>query len=429
MASELSFEIVVVGAGPAGLAAAYRASQCGKRVAILDDNPSPGGQIWRASGSKPSSSEAALWLGRVRQSPVEVLCGCRVVASERPRVLSVDRNDELLEVRYEKLVLATGARERFLPFPGWTLPNVMGAGGLQALVKGGLSVAGKTVAVAGTGPLLLAVAALLKKKGARISIMAEQAPFLTMARFGMNLLFDFGKLRDAIRLQSQLLGVPYRMGCWPTAGQGGDRLEAVSFTNGSRTWTERCDYLACGFGLLPNIELPQLLGCEARNGAVVVDEMQQTSIPGVYSAGEATGVAGLDLSLAEGQIAGWAASGDSASARKLFVARDKALGFKRAFDRAFVLRPELKQLPREDTLVCRCEDVPFSVLRRYSAWRSAKLETRCGMGPCQGRICGAATEFLFGWPAQSVRPPILPTRVANLIHEESLAESHSPAAQ
>src|SRR5262249_23681607 len=148
---------------------------------------------------------------------------------------------------------------------------------------------------------------------------------------------------------------------------------------------------------VPNLELANLLGCDTSGGSVRVDEYQQTTVPRVYSAGEATGIGGLDLSLVEGRIAGYAAVGWHEQARALFARRSKARRFAAALSRAFALREPLQTLADADTIVCRCEDVPLRRLREHASWRTAKLQTRCGMGPCQGRICGPATEFLLGW--------------------------------
>jgi hypothetical protein len=145
-----------------------------------------------------------------------------------------------------------------------------------------------------------------------------------------------------------------------------------------------------------------------------VDEYQETSVSGVYCAGEPTGIGGLELSLVEGQIAGYAAVGRQTEARQVFPAREKQRQFARTLNRAFALRDELKVLSEPDTVVCRCEDVTLERMRAYDSWRAAKLQTRCGMGPCQGRICGAATEFLFGWGMESVRPPVFPARMESL---------------
>jgi hypothetical protein len=138
-------------------------------------------------------------------------------------------------------------------------------------------------------------------------------------------------------------------------------------------------------------------------------------VPNVYAAGEATGIGGLELSLVEGEIAGLAVANRQHEAKKLFPVRQKQRGFARVLNETFALREELRDLVKDETIVCRCEDVTFGRLKAHESWRSAKLQTRCGMGPCQGRVCGAAVEFLFDWRVESVRPPILPVRVESLL--------------
>jgi NADPH-dependent 2,4-dienoyl-CoA reductase/sulfur reductase-like enzyme len=207
----------------------------------------------------------------------------------------------------------------------------------------------------------------------------------------------------------------YITSCWPVSAQGREKLESVTLRRaGARTWTEACDYLACGFGLIPNVELAALLGCRLSRTGVEVDEQQQTSVVGVYAAGEATGIGGLELSLVEGEIAGYTAGGNTDRAKSLFGARTKHRRFADALDRAFALRAELRGLPQAGTMVCRCEDVSLERLQSCSNWREAKLHTRCGMGPCQGRICGGAVEFLLGWQSESVRPPVFPVQVRSM---------------
>jgi hypothetical protein len=134
----------------------------------------------------------------------------------------------------------------------------------------------------------------------------------------------------------------------------------------------------------------------------------------VYCAGEPTSIGGVELALIEGQIAGVAAAGHANEAAALCSKRRKARQFAELLDRTFRLRAELRSLSLPETIVCRCEDVPYSRLRRCTSWRSAKLHTRCGMGPCQGRVCGPATQFLFKWNLDSVRPPVFPARVETL---------------
>ena len=402
-------DLLVVGAGPAGMAAAWRAAQSGSRVTVVDDNPAPGGQIWR--GGPP---EAQVWFERIRSVDVEVIGGARVFGQPQPGTLLAETNNDICELKYSRLVLATGARERFLPFPGWTLPNVMGAGGLQALAKTGLPIDGKRVIVAGTGPLLLAVAAYLRTHGANVLFIAEQASSMQLARFAVGL---FSKRSQAFKLKRQLKNVPYLSGCWVTEAHGKEKLESVTLVRGAKVRRVKCDYLACGFHLVPNIELAELLGCATESGTVKVDEFQQTTVPNVYSAGETTGIGGLELSLVEGEIAGLAASGKHEAARDLFPFRAKQRKFADLLNRTFALREELKHLPTSQTIICRCEDVTLERLREHHSWRAAKLQTRCGMGPCQARICGGAVEFLFGWRATSVRPPMLPVRISSLIRK------------
>jgi NADPH-dependent 2,4-dienoyl-CoA reductase/sulfur reductase-like enzyme len=406
------FEVLVVGGGPAGLAAATSAAGCGA-VGILDDNPGLGGQIWRGESSE--------WTERLHTAGVEILCGTQVVHQDlKSRALFAEGRGTLFEIGFSKLILATGARERFLPFPGWTLPNVMAAGGLQAMVKSGLPIAGKRVVVAGTGPLLLAVATHLLRHGAEVLAICEQASRNALASFALHLFRQPGKLAQAFALQRELRGVPFWPNSWPVRALGKDALETVVLSQNGETRQIQCDYLAYGFHLAPNTELPALLGCRIRNDYVEVDDSQQTSMPGVFCAGEPTGIGGLERSLLEGQIAGLAAAGRNNQTLELKQRRRNSQRFVQRLERTFTLRPELKALPDDSTIVCRCEDVTHARLVQHSSWRDAKNQTRCGMGPCQGRVCGPATQFLYGWRPESARPPIFPVTVQNLaaIHSE-----------
>lgn len=412
--SRQEFDVLVVGGGPAGIAAAVCAAECGSRVGIVDDNFRLGGQIWRTASGQQVPEELSAWYARLQTAGVTVVSGKTVFHQPEPGVVLAEGNDDLVELRYRNLILATGARERFLPFPGWTLPNVMGAGGLQAMVKSGLPIRGKRVVIAGSGPLLLAVASYLKEHGAVIPVVCEQAPLSKLVRFAASLWQHWEKVSQGLQLRRQLAGLPLATSSWPLSAQGRDSVESVTVLRAGRPETIPCDYLACGFHLVPNIELAQLLGCKTHGGVVQVDDLQRTNIRGIHCAGEPAGVGGVESSLVEGQIAGLAAAGHATDARSLFGARKKARSFARALDRAFQLRPELRRLPSPETFVCRCEDVPYSRLREQTNWRSAKLHTRCGMGPCQGRVCGPATQFLFQWNPESVRPPVYPVRVQSL---------------
>ncbi len=194
-------------------------------------------------------------------------------------------------------------------------------------------------------------------------------------------------------------------------------------TSGSRklrsspVWTFSISKPTCwpsGTTWSPILSWPNCSHCELDRGYVRVDELQQTSVKGIYCVGESTGIGGVDKAQIEGCIAGLAVAGKPDASRRLTPARDRQMRFVRCLADAFALRDELRHLPEADTLVCRCEDVPFRDLAECDSWRQAKLHTRCGMGPCQGRICGAATEFLFGWKAPVPRPPLFPAEVATL---------------
>jgi NADPH-dependent 2,4-dienoyl-CoA reductase/sulfur reductase-like enzyme len=277
---------------------------------------------------------------------------------------------------WKKLILCTGARELLLPFPGWTLPGVTGAGGLQALVKSGLPVKGERIVIAGSGPLLLAAAATATKAGAQVVRIAEQAGLKAVAGFAAQLARWPGKAMQSL----DLFSTAYRTGSHVLSAQGESRLVSVRLRRGASCVEDIvCDRVACGFGLVPNTELGQHLGCAVvtRHGsdALAVDAAQADRL--------------------RPQLTRWDA-------------------FAAALHHSFALAEPLRRLAAPDTLVCRCEDVPQSALAACGGWTEAKLHTRCGMGACQGRVCGAAAQFLFGWTPPAPRPPLSPARIATL---------------
>jgi NADPH-dependent 2,4-dienoyl-CoA reductase/sulfur reductase-like enzyme len=408
--SERPRRVLVVGAGPAGIAAACAAAESGAAVVVLDDNPAAGGQIWRGGEDR----DAARWIARLNACGAEIRYGARAIAPVGTAQILVERDGAAMTIAADELILATGARELFLPFPGWTLPGVTGIGGLQALVRAGLPIEGRRVVLCGSGPLLLAVGAHLREHGAVIEAIAEQAEVARLARFASSLVRWPGKLAHAARLQRAVRSISFMTGAWPLAADGDGRVASVLLRTTQGTHRLACDYLACAFGLVPNVELPAVFGCRVENGAVAVDEWQRTTVEHVWCAGEPTGIGGLERSLAEGQIAGYAAAGTQAKARELFGTRATLHRFSAELAACFALREELKTLATPDTIVCRCEDVRLGQLAAHDCWRSAKLQTRCGMGACQGRICGPAVQVLFGWPKCDARPPAFPASMATL---------------
>jgi NADPH-dependent 2,4-dienoyl-CoA reductase/sulfur reductase-like enzyme len=427
--AERRCEVLVVGAGPAGLAAAAAAAGDGADVLVVDENPRVGGQIWREQRGRGPQPGTRRLVDRALHHGARFLPGLGVFDAPAPdRLRALDRDGRPVDLRAERIVLATGATELFLPFPGWTLPGVFGVGGLQALVKGGMDVAGARVVVAGSGPLLLAVAAGLRRAGARVLGVFEQAPRRAVTRFGLGLWRQPGKLLQAGGLFAGLRGIPRRHDAWPLRAEGAGRLARVSLSVGGRTQDLDCDLLACAFGLSPSTRLAELCGAAVEDGRVRVDELQRTSVPTLHCAGEPTGIGGVEVALLEGRIAGHAAAGREAAARTLFARLRRARRFAAALDGAFALRPELRALPDDETIVCRCEDLRFGAVRGRADARQTKLETRCGMGPCQARICGPALEFLCGFARDRVRPPLFPVPAA--AHAEPCAAATpSPTEQ
>ncbi|HKV50657.1 MAG TPA: FAD-dependent oxidoreductase [Gemmatimonadaceae bacterium] len=416
-------DVAVIGGGPAGIAAASSAAESGARVVVIDQGVHPGGQIWRHRSRDTLTKTARTWVERAERA----LAGDGSVWRAQSTVFDACLGDEILlrltggagdhTVRARRVVIATGARELFLPFPGWTLPGVMGLGGAQALLKGGMTVRGRRVVVAGSGPLLLPVAAALTRAGARVVCVAEQAPLGKAAAFGAGLWAHPAKLAQAIGYGASMAGTRVRFGTWVAAAEGdAERVTSVRFTNGRRAWTIACDLVCVGYGFVPNVELARLLGCDVQRDRVVVDRMQRTNVPNVWCAGEPTGVAGEAAALVEGRIAGLDAAGAEALAasRSLTRARDGWERFGARLTEAFRPRDEVRALAAHDTIICRCEDVRRDALDPAWTVRQAKLYTRVTMGPCQGMVCGAACTSLFGWPAGTVRPPVGGAEVARL---------------
>lgn len=398
-------DLLIVGAGPAGLAAARAASGRGLTLVLLDDNALPGGQIWRARAGQVAAEVGQL------PADVTLLTQTRVAAVLGPRQLLLEEASGSRTLSFDTLIVCTGARELLLPFPGWTLPGVTGAGGLQALIKGGVEIADERIVIAGTGPLLLASAATARQAGARVALVAEQAARRAVLDFGLGLWRWPNKLCQALTLATPR----YRHGTWVEAALGSDRLEAVRLRQGDRRWEVACDRLACGYGLVPNVELAQSLGCATLDGAVAVDDHQRTSQPHMLAAGECTGVGGNELAQVTGRIAGLVASGQLDAAHAAQPQARAWRCFAAQLARTFVLNPAIARLAQPDTLVCRCEDVALGALVGHADWTQAKLRSRCGMGACQGRICGQATRVLLGWTPPAPRFPLQPTRIDSLL--------------
>lgn len=405
-------DVAILGAGPAGLAAALAAAESGKQVLVIDDNPHPGGQIWRAGPQSTLPPLAQRYRDAIAaNSQITLLSGMRLIARPSSHSLLVESADSGGVIHWKKLILCCGARELALPFPGWTLPGVTGAGGLQAQIKNGLRLDNEKVVIAGSGPLLLAVADSVRKAGGEVVLIVEQAPLLSLLRFGVGLWRWPGKLRQLASLAPR----GYRTDSQVVSAEGESALSAVTVRRHGKTSTLNCTRLAIGYGLIPNLEPGLFFGCEVNGEAIAVDEWQATRAADIYAAGECTGFGGSELALVEGKIAGYAAAENLSRAQAMFTQRANWQRFADAVNSTFALPERLKLAVTPDTLLCRCEDVRCGDVDGESDWRQAKLAQRCGMGACQGRTCAASARWLYGWPIPQPREPLAPARLDTLL--------------
>ncbi|GGQ84697.1 NAD(P)/FAD-dependent oxidoreductase [Streptomyces asoensis] len=439
--------LAVIGAGPAGLAAALAAAAHGVQVVLVDSEPGPGGQFHRqpapgTAARRPpalrhrsrtwerlrAGLDAQLGIGRVTYlSDRHVWCVERASHGFTVHALAGPDQEESVAVRVDGVLLATGGYEKVLPFPGWTLPGVVTAGGAQALLKGGLAVPGRTAVVAGTGPLLLPVATGLAAAGVDVVALVESAGAAGFVRRAGTWAAAPAKVTEAIAYATRLLGrrVPVMTRHTVLAAHGDERLEAVSVAALDREGrpvpgTRRrvvCDTLAVGHGLLPHTDLADGLGCRLDGPRVVVDEEQRTDVPGVWAAGETTGIGGAALSLAEGHIAGRSAAArltgavpDPRAWAPAARARTRARAFFAALDAAYAARPvRWTEQVTDGTVVCRCEEVTAGAVREAvdtlgaGDLRTVKLLTRAGMGWCQGRMCEPGVAGVAGCELRPAR--------------------------
>lgn len=424
MLERLKYEVAVVGGGPGGMAAAFSAVQSTSSVVLLESALWLGGQVWSGGDGPHADRTAKKWFKRIQQSDVKVMTQSTVIGAHE-RTLRVDTPEGLVEIAFGSLIIATGAREVFIPFPGWTLPHVFGVGALHNLAKQGWPMRGKRVVVTGSGPLLIAVAAHLRQLGAVVVLVAEQTGLSKMVQFAAQLPLNApSKLMQGAAFGARLAGVPIRTHCWPVEAMGTEKLERVRMTNGSSEWDIPCDYLACAFGLTANLELPHLLRCRIEEERVSTDSSMLTSIPNVYCVGEPTGIGGVDSALTEGTIAGFSAVGQTREANRRRSKKRRMDRFGEVLRKSYEPRAELRKLARPDTILCRCEDVTVGQIRNDAGWREAKLYRHVGMGACQGRTCGGAVRFLFGWEQPSVRPPLFPVELKKLTTYATPPDEH-----
>jgi hypothetical protein len=445
-----SYDLVVIGGGPAGLAAASLAARAGLLTVLFDENPGVGGQIYRGITSTPVTDRTILgddyWAGaelaaEARASGALIVNGATVWSLDPQRIIgvSIDGRARMIEAR--RVIIATGSQERPFPVPGWTLPGVMTAGGAQTALKAqGLIPSGRTV-LAGTGPLLWLLAAQILRAGGKIEAILDTTPrrnwlraFLHLPDFILSPYFAKGlKLLREVRAKAPVVRADR------IEAVGRYRLSEVMFGRGDGERRIAADLLLLHQGVVPNVNLAIAAGvAHAWNERQlcfqpVLDADFGSSVPGIAVAGDGAGIAGGTAAAERGRIAAIAAvRALKPEARvpdpQLVRQRLQREEMGRAF-LDWLNRPaDSFRQPEGDTLVCRCEEVTARQVRDTADMgcegpNQMKAFLRCGMGPCQGRLCGLTVTELIAMqrdttPAEvgyyRLRPPVKPITLAEL---------------
>ncbi|MBI1734812.1 MAG: FAD-dependent oxidoreductase [Candidatus Rokubacteria bacterium] len=459
-------ECVVVGGGPAGLAAARTAARHGARVVLVDENAELGGQYYRQVPAQfrmreapvlgKETTEGRALIDEIRSLGVELRLDATVWGVFDQRIVTVATRDATERIEAQTLILAPGAYDRPVPFPGWTLPGVMTAGGAQNLMKGYRVLPGRRVLVAGSGPLLLVVARYLLHGGAQVVAVAEASPLRGLWRYAHRMLPHLNLVQRAYAYRRELqdAGVPLLSGHVIRRALGKTEVEHAVIGPCDDAWRPRAgsepsydvDAVVVGYGFLSSLELSRLAGCEHRyepavGGWVPVrDRNLETTVPGVFVAGDGAGVAGSAVAVAEGhwaglgvahrlgRLTGRAYSSEASRARGRL--RHLA-GFRRVMDELYRFGPGIYTLADDRVTLCRCEEITVgealaAIRDGASHVNEVKAWTRAGMGRCQGRMCGPALAHLVARETgRSVadagcftpRPPAKPVPIEALANE------------
>ena len=441
--------VLIVGAGPAGMSAAIEAQARSARVIVVDEAARPGGQIYRQTYRPSTRGGAFADAGELARKErligaFERLCdkieyrpSTAAFALFGSRELHVANGAGTEVLHADSVVLTSGVREIAIPFPGWTTPGVMYAGGVQALLKAQSVLAGRRIVVAGAGPLPIVVAAQLLRAGGEVASLATLNSLAATARELHALWKGRDIVLEGLRYLATVIraGVPRLSGFVPVRVQGREQVESVLLARVDRDGsiipnTEReiaCDVVAVNYGFASNSELALMAGVAMRHDrpgggwVPVVDEFGRTSVPGIFVAGDAAGLRGALVAEAEGRIAGAAAAQcekiKSAQFRvglsQDLAQRERLVAFQSAVQSMLRVPIGLWRLATDDTVVCRCENVTASALRDAFAAghltpNTIKRVTRAGMGWCGGRTClhaVAALAELHGAPDAGLMTP------------------------
>lgn len=452
------FDVLVLGAGPAGMSAAVQARALGLDVVVIDEQPAPGGQVWRGVERAAARGRSAA-LGRdfaagaelakaFRASGAKYLAETSVWQVEPGFRVYTRRGNQMNILVAKTVVIATGTIERAVPIPGWTLPGVLTVGAAQILLKSAGEIPDTPVWIAGTGPLMLLYANQLLEMGGEIAGILDTAPpgnRRTALPHLARALRCWNDLMKGMRWISRLRAASLAIvrGVNEVEALGETRLEAVRYrTLGGAGKTVPARMLLVHEGVIPDVQLPLALGCrlewsESQQCFVpALDEWSETSVPGVFVAGDGGGIGGVRAACAGGEIAAYGAARALGKISPA-AAREGAERPRRARTRALGLRPFLDALyrprrqvtlPEDRTVVCRCEEVTAGEVRaaaRAGAGEpnQVKAATRCGMGPCLGRVCGLTVSSLIAdtmgrtmadTGLYRVRPPLRPISLAQL---------------
>ncbi len=450
------YDLAVIGAGPAGLAAAVLADELGLGVVLLDEQPSPGGQIYRAIEASPLSGHGILGdeydagralVERLRDSRVDYLEGAAVWQVAPGLEIGYTRGRSAALVKVPQVILATGAMERPFPIPGWTLPGVMTAGAAQVLLKSaGLAASGAVFA--GCGPLLYLAAWQYLRAGVPVTAVLDTTPWANYLRAAPRLPRALGAGRTLAKGLAMIAGLRRRgvrivTGVGALRAVGAERLRAIAFKRLGRWQTVETEVLFLHQGVVPDMNLAAASGC-AHDWSDAqlcwrprLDPWGGTTVAGIAVAGDGGGIGGAASAALQGRLAALGAA-DRLGRLDPSERERRAAPIREALRRDRRVRPFLEGLyrpargfrvPEDDAVVvCRCEEVSLGDIRAALATgcpgpNQLKSFLRCGMGPCQGRLCGLTVSEIIaaarGLPVAEVghfrsRPPVKPLRLDEL---------------